>query len=586
MAAPPYPAAPDRPDAATTLRLFDCLAPFFVDVPAKGATNWSKIPFADLERDGVLDPVKVEAILPAFDRYIATMADLGYNAVAIDDLAHLVVRDFYPKPLRRKLASYRCLYERLFATIAKHGLRLFAITDYQFFNPAIERYLAAHNYSEAAFFAETVRIAFAAYPMLDGVILRVGEGDGVDVEGDFKSRLTIRRPSEARALLQTVLPLFEAQDKQLIFRTWTLGAYPIGDLIWNQETYDAVFGGIESPNLVVSLKYGDTDFFRYVDVNPLFFHGRHKKIVEFQCRREYEGMGEFPSFVGWLHAGYLAALRARPCHLVGMYAIQAGGWAPFRRLAFCGDGSIWNELNTFATVKLFAGDATVEAVVTEFCRWYGIADVDRFVQLLKLSDEAIEEGLYVREFAAEAMYFRRVRVPPLVWVFWNNVTTAGLIGLLHRYLVRDKRAAVAEGHGAVEKVREMARLAGELGIGDAGLAFQRDTFAILACLREVLLGVESPETCARLAELVADYRRAYPAGYRFDDAPAGSTELRRPVVLLFQLLIRRQRQYRRSDRVLLNRYVSRFKAFVVRRQQAKLPRFVDKQGMTADVLLR
>jgi hypothetical protein len=147
-----------------------------------------------------------------------------------------------------------------------------------------------------------------------------------------------------------LLPVFEARDTVLIVRTWTLGAYPIGDLMWNRRTYDAVFGDVASRYLIVSLKYGDTDFFRYLDVNPLFFHGPQQKIVEFQCRREYEGMGEYPSFVGWLHARYLTALRERSCNLVGMFAIQAGGWAPFRRLAFCGDGSIWNELNTYATV--------------------------------------------------------------------------------------------------------------------------------------------------------------------------------------------------------------------------------------------
>src|SRR5262245_23510068 len=114
MVAPPYAAALARPGASTTLRLFDCLAPFFLDAPSRGEINWSKIPFADLEWDGLLDPAKVDAILPGFDRYIATMAELGYNAVAIDDLAHLVVHDFYPDSLRRKLASYRCLYERLF----------------------------------------------------------------------------------------------------------------------------------------------------------------------------------------------------------------------------------------------------------------------------------------------------------------------------------------------------------------------------------------------------------------------------------------------------------------------------------------
>jgi hypothetical protein len=98
--------------------------------------------------------------------------------------------------------------------------------------------------------------------------------------------------------------------------------------------------------------------------------------------------------------------------------------------------------------------------------------------------------------------------------------------------------------------------------------------------------VETGETRDRLVELIADYRRTYPDGYRFDDAPSDRGQPGRSMVMLFQILLRQQSTYRRRDHLLLNRYVSRFKAFVVRRQQAKLPRFVDKQGMTADVLLR
>jgi hypothetical protein len=297
-------------------------------------------------------------------------------------------------------------------------------------------------------------------------------------------------------------------------------------------------------------------------------------------------MGEYPSFVGWLHAGYLSALRTQPCNLVGMYAIQAGGWAPFHRLAYCGNSSLWNELNTFATVRLFAGDASVEDVVEEFCRWRGTDDTAGFLRLLKLADEVIDEGLYIREFATHAVYFRRVRIPPLVWVFWNNVTITGLVGLLHRYLVRDKPAAIAEGYRSVEKIQEMTNLAAQLGIDTEGLTFQHDTFTILARLREVLLGVESAVTRSELVDLIAAYRQRYTDGYRFDDAPSTCGEPGRSVVVLFQILLRSQQQYRRSDHVLLNRYVSRGKAYLVRRQQSKLPRFINKQGMTADVLLR
>lgn len=589
------PAPAPVPKATSQILLFDALGPFFATHGNQSAAgpvkpiNWSKIPFADLERDGDLDPVKVEAIVAEFARYIAAMAALGYNAVAIDDLAHLAVHDFYPEPLTRKLGAYRHLYERLFALVAAQGLRLFILTDYLFANPAIERHLATTGQTEADFFADSIQRALTSFPQIAGIVLRIGESDGVDVAGDFTSRLAIRRPREARSLLRKILPVCEAHGATLIVRTWTLGAYPVGDLIWNPRTYDAVFGGLDSPSLIVSLKYGDADFFRYLALNPLFFHGPHRKLIEFQCRREYEGMGEFPSFVGWLYARYLTELRSRPNSVVGMFALQGGGWAPFAKLAFCGEGSLWNELNAFATAKLFRGDNPVEEIVAAFCRERGIADSAEFLRLLALSEEAIERGLYVRAFAEQVQYFRRVRIPPLTWVFWNNVTTSGLIGLLHRYRVRDTAVAIAEGRQAVATVREMIQLAGRIGLSEtaqSGLRFQLATFELLALLREVMFGVDTAETRRNLSQLAAEYRHTYPDGYAIDLPDGPRAQPSRVFRLALPLLLRDRTAYRRADHFLLNRHITRLKARLAARLQANLPRFIDKQGMSSDVLLR
>jgi hypothetical protein len=56
--------------------------------------------------------------------------------------------------------------------------------------------------------------------------------------------------------------------------------------------------------------------------------------------------------------------------------------------------------------------------------------------------------------------------------------------------------------------------------------------------------------------------------------------------LLFGLVIRDRTQYRRRDRLLLNRHVARLKTVVARGAHLDLPRFVDQQGMASDVLLR
>ncbi len=139
---------------------------------------------------------------------------------------------------------------------------------------------------------------FAEFPEISGIIARIGEGDGRDVKGLLRSELCLRRPGQLNHLLKTLIPLFERENKRLILRNWTVGAYSIGDFIWHRKTLARVLAGIDSRVFVLSLKYGESDFFRYLNLNPHFFDTPVQKIVELQARREYEGCGEYPSFIG------------------------------------------------------------------------------------------------------------------------------------------------------------------------------------------------------------------------------------------------------------------------------------------------
>ena len=47
------------------------------------------------------------------------------------------------------------------------------------------------------------------------------------------------------------------------------------------------------------MKHGESDFFRYLPLNRSFFRVKQRKLLELQARREYEGAGEYPSFIGW-----------------------------------------------------------------------------------------------------------------------------------------------------------------------------------------------------------------------------------------------------------------------------------------------
>jgi hypothetical protein len=554
-------------------------------MPPEAAVNWSKTPFAALEAHGLGDPAWESAFLAQADRYLGSMSTLGYTAIAVDDLAHLVAHPWYPDELKQTLTLWELLYRRLFALAREHGLDVYVTSDYCFFNPAIDAYLRQSGETPEGFFAATLDDALNAWPEIAGVVLRIGESDGVDVADAFVSRLTLRRPAEARRLLTRLLPLLERRGKTLVFRTWTLGAYPIGDLIWNPRTWDAVFGEIDSPALIVSLKYGDADFFRYLPLNPLFFYGPQRKLIELQCRREYEGMGEYPAYVGALYDRYLRELASNNSNLAGVFAIQAGGWAPFKVLPFCGEGSFWNELNAEVVASLAQGASLAESV-QRFSEARGIADVAQFRELLRLSDLAIEEGLYIREFAENPRYFRRVRIPPLVWVFWHNVSTGGLIALLHRLLVRDPRRAIEEGHRAARAIDQMLALARDLGLDEAPFLFQRDTFRLLALQREVLLGLATPATRERIATLANSYRERYPHGYRFGVDDERSLPPRHPLALLLRLLLRSRTAYRWPDHLHLNQPASRLLAGIAGRLSGALPPFAGQQGMHPSTLLR
>ena len=249
--------------------LFDCLTPFFT-THAGGSVNGWKIPFARLERDGMLDGAAAAAILAAARAHVAAMADRGNTAFSVGDLAHLVVHDFYPGALQRKLASYRALYDRLSAVVKARGPKLFAFTDSLFDNDAIEAHLEERRKSSADLFLETVVAAVAVHLGIDGVVLRFGESDGVDVADAFKSRFTTVLPRQARALPRWLLLDFEQRNLKAVFRTWTLGAYPTGDLMRNARTCDAVLRGIGSRNPIVSLNYGNADFFATWSSIPSF----------------------------------------------------------------------------------------------------------------------------------------------------------------------------------------------------------------------------------------------------------------------------------------------------------------------------
>lgn len=568
-------------------RIIDGIGPFFQARQGKQRINWSKIPFAELEQGDRIDSWLKKSITADFERFIDRVSELGFNTVTLDDLAHLLPVVDYPVDLSRKIDEYRDWYQQLFRIAAKRHISVLMTTDVMFYNGVLRSMIGTHIPKVAAFLKEELEKLFTDFPSIAGIVTRIGESDGLDVKGDFHSELIIRTPHQARVLLKSLLPVFETKGRIWIFRTWGVGAYSIGDLMWNRVTFERTFHGINSPNLIVSHKYGESDFFRYLPLNKQFLRGSCRKIIELQARREYEGFGEYPSFIGWDYEIYARQLRNQPDIAGFSVWCQTGGWTSFRRRTFLDSNAIWNELNTQVTIDVFERGWTVEESVRQWlATWYPHIPAKQFLLFLRLSDEVIKELLYIDQFSHCKLFFRRVRVPPLLWVYWDHIIINHSMRKMLRCFVTDGEAKVLQGRMALAKIADMREMTENWGLPTDDLQFQYDTFNILAAARVYYFREFNPEILRKLKELTQEYRQTYSSRYaiRLNTKPIPLS--RRLFKRGLRIILRDQRRYRALDHLLTIRVLAWFYPLIRRFSRNRLPTFADQQAMGVDTLFR
>lgn len=537
----------------TDIHIIDILGPFAIRND-RDSINWSKIDFSLIETDGRILSSTYDEIVQRCEQYISRISELGYDSISIDDLAHLTSFEFYNPGLKQLLKDYRKLYKEVFAIAKRHKLKIFVNTDYLFFNDDIRSHLEKSKQPLLEFYSQILKQTFTAFPELDGVIMRVGENDGKDVTNTFLSQLLLKTPAQANELLARILPIFEQYKKTLIFRTWAVGVYEIGDLIWNKKTYDAVFGSIKSDALIISMKFGDTDFMRYLQLNPLFYHGQHKKIIEFQTRREWEGMGEFPSFVGWDYQDYLQQLAGNK-NIVGIHVwCQTGGWAKraWSTVTYLDERAFWNELNTEVTIDIFRHKVTVEEAIARFCKSRNIDHVQKFIELLQLAEVAIKNGLYFPDIAKKSLYFRRSRVPSITWLTWDKVYLSSVVLSLHRFLIATPSRTISDADEAMQAARRMVSIAENIGLPKhilTSLEFERDTLALFAQLKRYVFNLLTLHEIKDYHTQIRTYEARYPQHYTLPALNYGTS--RKLPRFILNWVIRDTAAYRKRDVFLL-----------------------------------
>ena len=396
------------------------------------------------------------------------------------------------------------------------GLRVFLLTDMLAVSPPLQAYLdrtvGGLDTTDPrlwAVYRAGLAELFASMPFVAGLMVRVGEGGEVYAGSgwDYGSTLAVTTAEGVRTMLRALLDTAATVDKEIIFRTWTVGVGAVGDLHTNPDAYAEVLGGFDDPHLIVSTKYTLGDFYSHLPFNTTLRVGAHRRIVEFQARREFEGFGALPNDLGPLHRAALRAFLAANPHVEGVWnwtqdggPLRAGPMSLYLRAGF------WQlyDLNTYAVARLaWDPDADPARVTADWAYRTFSADpatVAAIGRAMALSRAAVTTGLYIGPYADTSVRALGLEPPPMMWIFEWDIPTGDSAALDSIYAVTGDRvdAAVAEGGAAVATARRMRELVAGTDPAtwrDAALRtrfvdtldYQVDLFVTLAAYRAMVL---------------------------------------------------------------------------------------------------
>ncbi|MDM7853555.1 hypothetical protein [Cellulomonas alba] len=428
-----------------------------------------------------VDPAAVDRIDGQLRQLVRHSLEQGYNGLVVPGfLQYLTFRGVgdghavYPAGDEHvaRAEAMVAAFAPVFRYAHDMGMHVYFLTDMLAVDPPLERYLdrtyGGLRVDEPALWSvyqAGLDELFDAMPFLDGLMVRVGEG-GADYQAgwDYSSKLAVTTPASVRAMLHALLETAGRHDKDVIFRSWTVGVGPVGDLHTNPRSYDEVLGDLDDPHLVVSTKYTAGDYYSHLPLNPTLETGTQRRIVEFQARREFEGFGALPNDLVAEEKQALEHFLAVNPHVEGVWnwtqdggPLRAGPMTLYLRTGF------WQlyDVNTYGIGRL-AWDPAADAgqVTTDWVRQTLSADpatVATVTDALARSRDAITRGLYIGPFARQTVRALGLEPPPMMWIFEWDIVTGDSAALDSIYAVSRGQvdAAVADGQDAAQVAQRM-----------------------------------------------------------------------------------------------------------------------------------
>ncbi|MEV4414555.1 hypothetical protein [Catellatospora sp. NPDC049609] len=432
-----------------------------------------------------VDAAAVARIGAQFRQFVDHSVAQGYNGVVVPGFLEYVTfakvgdgRAVYPPGDTHvdRAKAMVAAFGPVFAYAEEMGVKVFLLTDMLAVSPPLEAYLhrtvggldVADPRLWAVYQAGLAEL-FESMPFVDGLMVRIGEGGEVYAEDgwDYSSKLAVTTDASVRAMLRALLDTAGKANREVVFRTWTVGVGAVGDLHTNPESYAQVLGGFDDPHLIVSTKYTLGDFYSHLPLNTTLLQGEHRRIVEFQARREFEAFGSLPNDLGPLHRQALREFLAANPKVEGVWnwtqdggPLRAGPMSLYLRTGF------WQlyDLNTYAVARLaWDPDADPAQVTADWGYRTFSADpatVAAIGQAMALSRQAVTRGLYIGPYADKTVKALGLEPPPMMWIFEWDIPTGDSAALDSIYAVTGGRIddAVKEGAEAVALARRMRDL--------------------------------------------------------------------------------------------------------------------------------
>ena len=269
---------------------------------------------------------------------------------------------------------------------------------------------------------------------------------------------------------------------------------------------------------------------------------------------------------------------------------QTGGWHRFRRLAFLPANKhpdTWIRLNAAAAIHIFRYGKSVEQSVAATL---GEDRAPAAIQLLRHADTLIGQLLYIEDFARQKLFFRRVRIPPLLNVYWDCLFINHAVSKTLRHFVPDAERALRSGEAAATLFPEMIRLAREADLPEADITHMRDFFSLLLLARRYYFLPFDETLAARIRAAKKEYKRRHPAAsrerYRIKVSFEPFKVKRRTLAWASSLMLRKQRGYRVIDHLFTLHLIGYLYRLFKPRDPKAMPKFLRKSAMGIDTLFK